>query len=75
MQLLAYQIFAFAISVIFLVAVNSLRDLIQNSKQKKHENERPTKYIGATAEELDEILDTLYTESCYYPFDRFENVD
>lgn len=75
MQIFAYQIFAFAISVIFLVAVNSLRDLIKNSKQKKYENERPTKYLGATAEEVDRMLDTLCEESCYYPFDRIENVD
>jgi hypothetical protein len=67
MQILAYQLIAFTISVIFLIAVNYLNDTKPTIKNE-------TKYIGATPEELDEILDTLYTESCFYPFDHFEDV-
>jgi hypothetical protein len=70
MQLLAYQIFAFAISIIFLIAVNFLRNLKQPAK-----NETPTKYLGASPEDVERMLNTLCEESCYFPFDHFENAD
>ena len=69
MQIIAYQIFAFGIAVITVAIIN----LISNKINKRKENEKPAKYLGATDEDVDRLLDTLCEESCYYPFDHFED--
>ena len=69
MQLLTYQFFALTVAATIVAIIN----LISNKINKRKENEKPAKYLGATDEDVDRLLDTLCEESCYYPFDHFED--
>jgi hypothetical protein len=75
MPLFIYTMYAFIFSVIFIIAINLIRDAIRNSKISKYEKSLPKKYVGATENEVEKMLDILYEESCFYPFDSFENAD
>jgi hypothetical protein len=55
----------------FLLLIGSIFAAVSQPKK----NNAETKYVGATDIEVEKMLDTLYEESCYYPFEHIGSGD